>query len=74
MFTVYTKAGCPQCDRAKQLLTTKQREFNSVQIGVDIELDEFRKTYPQVRAVPFIVSESGPIGGFSELAKVLNEA
>lgn len=71
MFTVYTKDGCPQCDNAKQLLTTKRQPFSSVKIGSDITLEAFRQAYPQVRAVPFIVAEDRPIGGMHELTKHL---
>lgn len=72
MFIVYTKAGCPQCDRVKELLISKQRAFSAIQIGVDIQLDEFHKSYPGVKAVPFIVNDVGePIGGFVELLKAL---
>jgi glutaredoxin 3 len=70
MFTVYTKEGCPQCDNVKALLSTKQQPFHAVKIGADITLDAFRQSYPQVKAVPFIVAEDRVIGGMHELSKL----
>lgn len=70
MFTVYTKDGCPQCDNAKALLTSKQRPFQAVKIGADITLEAFHALYPTVKALPFIVLDK-PIGGIHELTKLL---
>ena len=71
MYTVYTKDGCPQCDRAKQALTLKNEPFQAVKIGHDITLEAFRQLYPTVKAVPFIVTEGRAVGGFTELSKLL---
>ena len=71
MFTVYTKEGCPQCDRAKAMLTSKNEPFQAVKIGADITLDAFRQLYPLVKAVPFITTEDRPVGGFNELSRLL---
>lgn len=75
MITVYTKDGCPQCDKAKALLETKNQPFKAVKIGVDISLDDFRKDYPTVKSVPFITSETtttrAVIGGVHELNRFL---
>lgn len=70
MFTVYTKDGCPQCDNAKALLTSKKQPFQAVKIGADITLESFRSMYPAVKALPFVVHDR-PIGGIHELTKLL---
>jgi glutaredoxin 3 len=71
MYTVYTKDGCPQCDRAKAMLTSKSEPFQAVKIGADITLEAFRQLYPAVKAVPFIVAEDRSVGGFNELSRLL---
>lgn len=71
MFTVYTKDGCPACENAKSALASKGLSYSAVKIGADITVDEFRKSYPTVRMVPFIINDVGPIGGIQELTQLL---
>ena len=71
MFTVYTKDGCPQCDSAKKLLTANQAEFEAIKIGEGITMAEFKTTFPYVRAVPFILKDEKPLGGYAELVNSL---
>lgn len=71
MFTVYTKDNCPQCDIVKAMLTQKQLSFTALKIGADITLEAFKQEYPQVRALPYILSSGKPIGGPRELNALL---
>lgn len=57
MKVVYSQTHCPACDKLKKELKMKDVEFEEVVIGVDIPVDEFRKKYPNVRTVPFVVEE-----------------
>ncbi|MFT3741421.1 MAG: glutaredoxin 3 [Gammaproteobacteria bacterium] len=66
---IYTKANCPYCDRAKQLLSAKKIAFEELRIDLSPELREEmlarsngRRTVPQI----FINGEG--IGGFDDLA------
>ncbi len=52
---IYTKGYCPYCHRAKALLTTKNVEFNEIDIDVKpelrnqmIELAQGKSTVPQI--------------------------
>ena len=71
MFIVYTKEGCPACETAKSALVSKGIEHSAVKIGADITVDEFRKSFPDVRMVPFITNDAGTVGGIHELTKLL---
>lgn len=71
-YIIYTKPACPNCDVAKNLLSSKGIEFKSFKIGDDIEMDDFKTRYPQARAVPFILTDSGDVvGGLPELRKLI---
>ena len=71
---IYSKAMCPYCDRAKQLLDAKSVAYT--EIRVDHNPDEFevmlkraqgRRTFPQI----FINDQ--PIGGFDDM-RALDQA
>ncbi len=65
---IYSKAMCPYCDRAKQLLQGKSVEYTEIrvdqnpdQLEVMLARSEGRRTFPQI----FINDQ--PIGGFDDL-------
>jgi glutaredoxin 3 len=64
---MYTKASCPYCDYAKNLLAAKNVNYEEIRVDLDPEkLTEMiersnRRTVPQI----FINGES--IGGFDDL-------
>lgn len=68
MVIVYSKALCPYCDRAKQLLEHKGIEYQEIRVDLDppklqemLAISEGRRTLPQI----FIDGQG--IGGFQEL-------
>lgn len=53
MITVYSKANCPKCDMAKNLLTQKGINFTEVRIDVDNHARQFlieqgHRSVPQI--------------------------
>lgn len=65
---VYSKAFCPYCDRAKQLLTHKGVEYTEYRVDLNqahfdemLAKSEGRRTLPQI-----FINDQG-IGGFDEL-------
>mgnify|MGYP003333733641 CR=1 FL=1 len=53
MLTVYSKANCPFCDQAKNLLKLKNIEFEEVRVDLVPEAREFivnegHRTVPQI--------------------------
>lgn len=68
---IYTKATCPFCTRALELLDSKGVEYEHIEVGDDQEKRaalkekaDGRKTVPQI----FINGEG--IGGYDELAEL----
>ncbi|MDB6096686.1 MAG: grxC [Francisellaceae bacterium] len=68
---IYTKANCPYCVHAKNLLSSKNINFSEIRIDLMPEKrDEMMKLSKQ-RTVPQIFIENLSIGGFDNLS-VLN--
>lgn len=58
---------CPFCERAKDLLATREIEHELIEIGVDISRDEVKAKFPQATTVPVVTVNDRYIGGFTEL-------
>jgi len=68
---IYSKADCPYCDWAKQLLNSKQIAYSEIRIDLDstkrTEMEQLsgRRTVPQI----FINNKS--IGGYDDLSALI---
>jgi len=74
MITVYSKAHCPFCDKAKALLKLKGVEYTEVRIDEDAAAKEFivgqgHRTVPQIYRNGELLVE----GGFQGLSKQPDE-
>lgn len=65
---IYSKAMCPYCDRAKQLLDAKSVAYTEIRVDknptefeIMLKRAEGRRTFPQI----FINDK--PIGGFDDM-------
>ena len=71
---IYSKANCPYCVHAKNLLTEKGVAFVEQRIDLDpIAFSAMEEIVPNARTVPQIIIKGQPIGGFDDL-KALNDA
>lgn len=69
MITIYTKPDCNFCNKAKQLLSTKNIPFAEIEIGKDISKEEILEQYPFIKTVPIILDSSRLIGGYNDLVE-----
>jgi glutaredoxin 3 len=74
MITIYSKAHCPFCDKAKALLKLKGVEYTEVRIDEDDQAREFileqgHRTVPQIYRDGKLLVE----GGFQGLSKQNDE-
>lgn len=73
-FTVYSKHGCPYCDKIKQVMELANFEHVVYTLGEQFTREEFYKefgngsTFPQV-----ILNDQQHLGGCSETVKYLQE-
>jgi len=75
---VYSKPMCPYCDKAKHLLKNLNIEYEAIQVGTDITVQQLTEEFeanglPQPRSVPQIILNGKYIGGYQELAKYVEE-
>jgi len=72
--TMYTRnePPCGYCLMAKTLLGHHGIAFDEVVIGQDIDREEFRNKFPNIRTVPAIFTEEY-IGGYQQLEERIAE-
>lgn len=54
-FIVYGKPSCPQCDKAKNYLSSKGFGFRYSQLGSDFSREDLMSWFPSAKAFPIIV-------------------
>jgi glutaredoxin len=69
---VWSKNGCPFCDQAKNLLKSKNIEFEERNIEKDWTREQLIEAVPTARTLPQIFLDNQLIGGFTDLRAHLN--
>jgi glutaredoxin 3 len=71
---IYTKANCPNCVSAKQLLKSKGLEYEEVKTDAsEATRFAFFSEYPDVKQMPFILINNQRVGGFAGLQAALKQ-
>lgn len=65
---VYSKATCPYCDWAKQLLDEKKLAYTEIRVDLDAEKLAEMQQLSGRRTVPQIFINDQAIGGFDDLS------
>jgi glutaredoxin len=70
---MYTRTNppCPMCNQAKTLAKSKGLEFENIDIGTTITVEEFQTQFPNARSVPLILIDGDLVGGFVEFKNYL---
>ena len=77
--TVYKTDHCPYCDDLTKWMDREQFQYNTIVVGTDITVEEFKKQWPTVDTVPHIVyngmkiSDPAELVNYSHMRKVNNE-
>lgn len=69
--TIYTKSGCVNCDRAKQLLKSKGLEYS--EWDVEKDPDALARLSPDQRQMPQIWINGQRVGGLAGLQAALKQ-
>jgi glutaredoxin len=76
-FTVYSKKGCPYCDKIKTVLgdlsIRKGIPIISYELGIDFSKEEFYSEFGQGSTFPQIIMDGKHLGGCSDTVKYLSE-
>lgn len=70
---VYSKANCPACVNAKQLLTTHGKTYVEYKLDEDFTREILLSKFPEAKTFPVIVVDGFNIGGFDQLKQHLVE-
>jgi glutaredoxin 1 len=64
---IYGQKYCSFCDKARELCEQRDLPYTYYEIGVDVDVSEFARLFPDKKTVPQIMINGTYIGGFSEL-------
>jgi glutaredoxin 3 len=65
---IYTKANCPYCDWAKQLLDHKKLSYQEIRVDLDPEKQNEMEQLSGKRTCPQVFINDQAIGGFDDLS------
>jgi glutaredoxin 3 len=71
--TIYSKANCPNCVTAKQLLKSKDIRFGEVDVEKEGTLQALTTLHPSIRQMPAIFIDGQHVGGLAGLQAALKE-
>ncbi len=71
--TIYTKSGCPNCVKAKNLLKTLNLEYKEIDIETGDRFANFVANYPEARQMPQIWIGDQRVGGLAGLQAALKK-
>lgn len=72
-FVVYSKDGCPFCDKVKEILTMTGQEYREYRLGLDFNREEFYNQFGPGSTFPRVVLGEELIGGCKETVEWLQE-
>ena len=72
-FAVYTKEGCPYCDKVKEVLQLTESKFVVYNLGQHFDKDSFYGEFGQDSTFPQVVCEGRKLGGCVDTIKYLQE-
>ncbi len=71
---IYSKDNCPFCDKAvrlaQQLVQEAPNKYVVYKLGVDFEMEDMMKNFPNARTFPQITVNGKSIGGYTEFEQM----
>lgn len=72
-FTVYSKSGCPYCDKVKQVLDLTEQKYVIYTLGQDFTREEFYAEFGEGSTFPQVICNDKKLGGSVDTIKFLKE-
>ena len=72
-FTVFSKDGCPYCDKIKQVLELTNSKYVVYTLGKQFEKDAFYGEFGEGSTFPQVVMDGKKLGGCMDSVKYLRE-
>ena len=72
-FAVYTKDGCPYCEKIKQVLQLTESKFVVYTLGEQFDRDAFYGEFGECSTFPQVVVDGKKLGGCVDTIQYLKE-
>lgn len=73
MFTVYSKTGCPYCDKIKSVLELTEQKYVVYLLGREFTGQEFYNKFGEGSTFPQVVCDGKNLGGCIDTLGFLRE-
>ena len=72
-FTIYSKTGCPYCEKVKQVLDLTKQIFVVYTLDTDFTREQFYAEFGEGSTFPQVLCDEKKLGGSVETIKYLKE-
>jgi len=72
-FTIYSKGGCPYCERIKKVMTLTKLKHVIYTLDEDFTRDEFYSEFGEGATFPQIICDDKKLGGCTDTVAYLKE-
>lgn len=72
-FTIYSKTGCPYCEKIKQVLHLTNQSHVVYTLDSDFTREEFYSEFGQGSTFPQVICDNVKLGGCVDTIKFLQE-
>ena len=72
-FTVYSKDGCPYCEKVQEVLKLAGLNFVTYKLGKNFDKEGFYSEFGEGATFPQVVLNGEKLGGCSDTVKYLQE-
>jgi glutaredoxin len=72
-FVVYSKIGCPYCDKVKDVLTLTKQSFVVYTLDENFTREEFYAEFGEGSTFPQVICDDKKLGGSVDTIKFLKE-
>lgn len=72
-FTIYSKNGCPYCEKIKQVMQLSNLDHVTYTLGENFSRDEFYAEFGNGSTFPQVIMDDQHLGGCTDTVKYLKE-
>lgn len=69
--TVYSRGGCPYCDKIKSVFEQRNIEYTLYELDTDFVRDEFYEQFGVGATFPQVVLDGNKLGGCTDTVKYM---
>ncbi len=72
-FTVYSKEGCPYCEKVKKVLDLTKLQYVVYTLGEEFTKEQFYSEFGEGATFPQVICDDQKLGGCVDTVKFLQE-